>query len=187
MARRFRRPQRRPVFIGCEGESERSYVARLSQLLESVRQDIHLDAHLLRPGGGDPLALVQKAAAIVQRRERSTVRYADKLLLLDSDKIGLVPERDAQARSLAAQLGATIIWQETAHEALLLRHLPGCAARRPPSSAAALQLLVRHWPDYQKPMSANALSRYIDGDALARVSAVEAVLGEVLRQLRLVP
>lgn len=187
MARRFHRPQRRPIFIGCEGESERSYIARLSQLLEPLRQDIHLDAHLLRPGGGDPLALVQKAAAIVQRRERSTVRYAYKVLFLDSDKMGLVPARDAEAIALAAQLGATIIWQETAHEALLLRHLPGCATLRPPTSAAALQLLVRNWPNYEKPMSANALSRHIDRNALVRVSAVEHVLGEMLHRLRLVP
>lgn len=52
------RPQRRRVFFGCEGESERSYGTLLNKLLDQIRPDVHLDVVLLQPGSGDHLALV---------------------------------------------------------------------------------------------------------------------------------
>ncbi len=55
--RRTARPQRRPVFLGCEGESERGYGTLIGRLRDELRPDLHLDVTLLRPGGGDPLAL----------------------------------------------------------------------------------------------------------------------------------
>jgi hypothetical protein len=54
-------PQRRRIFLGCEGESERAYGALVGRLLEKRRRDRHLDVVLLRPGGGDPLALLELA------------------------------------------------------------------------------------------------------------------------------
>jgi hypothetical protein len=72
MKRRRRRliPQRRRVFLGCEGESERGYCALLSRLLEARRRDVHLDIVLLQPGGGDPLALVELASRRIAEGER---------------------------------------------------------------------------------------------------------------------
>lgn len=56
--RRPYRQQRAPIFIGCEGESERGYVAFLGRLVEEAGLAVHLDPVLLQPGGGDPLGLV---------------------------------------------------------------------------------------------------------------------------------
>jgi len=59
--RRLFIPQRRRIFLGCEGESERGYGALIGRLLESQRRDVHLQVVLLKPGGGDPLALIEQA------------------------------------------------------------------------------------------------------------------------------
>jgi hypothetical protein len=58
------------VFFGCEGESERGYGALINRFIENYRKDIHLDIVLLRPGGGDPLALVELAARLIKEGER---------------------------------------------------------------------------------------------------------------------
>jgi hypothetical protein len=69
MRRRPTIPQRRRIFLGCEGESERSYSALLNQVaLEERNLHIALDVELLRPGGGDPLALVQLACRLIERK-----------------------------------------------------------------------------------------------------------------------
>lgn len=60
-ARRACRTVRRSIFIGCEGESERGYVAFLGRLAEQVGLAVHLDPVVLQPGGGDPLAIVELA------------------------------------------------------------------------------------------------------------------------------
>ena len=93
--RPFIRPRRR-VFLGCEGESERGYGALLRRLLEVHRQDVHLDVVLLRPGGGDPLALVELARRLIDESERKReAPYSLRAVLLDSDKRGHTPPRDA--------------------------------------------------------------------------------------------
>jgi hypothetical protein len=63
-------PQRRRVFFGCEGDSERGYGGLIGRLLEEQRRDIHLDVTLLKPGGGDPLALVERAIKYIRDSER---------------------------------------------------------------------------------------------------------------------
>jgi hypothetical protein len=67
--RRRQRPQRRRIFLGCEGESEQGYGALLGRLLEAIRHDRYLHIVLLRPGGGDPLALVKLALRRIAEEE----------------------------------------------------------------------------------------------------------------------
>lgn len=143
--KRFRRnliPQRRRVFLGCEGESERGYGARIRQLLELQRQDVHLDVVLLRPGGGDPLTLVERAQRrLMNSRRRQEPPYVIRAVLLDADRLGESAERDARMRELAVHENITLIWQNPCHEALLLRHFPDCQALRPPTVAHAMEEL----------------------------------------------
>ncbi|MGO6694436.1 hypothetical protein ACCS54_20525 [Rhizobium johnstonii] len=61
MKRRITIPQRKRTFLGCEGESEQSYGALLARIVGKQKTDFFLDTVLLRPGGGDPLALVELA------------------------------------------------------------------------------------------------------------------------------
>ncbi len=173
--RRIPRKQiiRRRIFVGCEGEGERSYIRLVSSILNTVHQKVHLDPHPLQPGGGDPLALVRRAGEIIRQIERTREPYVEKYVLIDRDGYGRSPDRDHQMQVTVERIGATIIWQRPAREGFLLRHLPGCSAHQPTTTQVAMQALVREWPEYRKNMSAIELATRIDIEALQRAAIVE--------------
>ncbi len=182
--RRLVIPQRRRVFLGCEGESERSYGALIGRLLENRRRDVHLHVVLLQPGGGDPLALVKLAQKRIAEGERkSESRYMYRAVLFDADRLGQSPLRDAQIAPIARAAHIQLIWQRPCHEALLLRHLDGCQQLRPPSPAQAMAELRQRWPEYVKGMPAMRLADQIDHGAIARVQLVEAELADFLANI----
>jgi hypothetical protein len=187
--RRLSIPQRRRVFLGCEGESEQGYGALLSRLLEqrcieeNRPPDIHLDPVLLRPGGGDPLALVELALRLIAEGGSKRGAYAIQAVLLDADKLGQAPERDRQMREVAATANLRLIWQRPCHEALLLRHLENCHDQRPPTAKEAIQRLTRHWPNYVKGLSAIKLAQRIDASAVRQAALVEPELHEFLDEI----
>jgi hypothetical protein len=177
-------PQRRRIFLGCEGESERGYGALISRLLETQRRDVHLQVVLLKPGGGDPLALIERADKLILAGERkSESPYLHRAVLIDDDRLGQAPARDAQIASIAQSARIRVIWQRPCHEALLLRHLDGCQHLRPPTSSHALAELRQRWPEYVKGMPALRLADRIDASAIRRVFAVEAELAAFLSEL----
>jgi hypothetical protein len=183
--RRLRRPvvqQRRRVFLGCEGESERSYGAWLRMLLEEVRRDVHLNVVLLKPGGGDPLALLERARdKLKQEQRRGESAYVHRAILLDHDRSDLPPVRARRLTELRDEFEFHLIWARPCFEALLLRHLPGCQGLRPVTSAHALTDLRRAWPEYEKGMPALRLARKLAIEQLRQAYAVEPELAEFLR------
>lgn len=185
--RRSRRPlipQRRRVFLGCEGESERGYGALIRQLLEHRRRDVHLDVVLLSPGGGDPLALLERAQTrIIERERRHESPYELRALLIDDDKLGQAPHRDARIAPLALTARVRIIWQRPCHEAFLLRHLDRCRDLRPPTAEQALAELLRRWPEYVKGMPAAKLAERIGHAEVQRVLTVESELAGFLAEV----
>lgn len=136
-------PVRKRIFLGCEGESEQAYGALLTRLAENAGLHLAIQSVLLRPGGGDPLALVALAVDLCRRAELKRGTFALKAILLDRDTLGLSPARDQQLYPLAAAHGLHLIWQDPTHEAFLLRHLHGCQTLRPPTSAAASAQLAQ--------------------------------------------
>lgn len=177
-------PQRQRVFIGCEGESERCYVALLQKLLGDMAR-FQLVPEVLN--GGDPLALVEAAQKML-RRERGFARdpFVGKFLILDSDLQGRSPDRDRACLSFADDLGITLIWQRPCHEALLLRHLAGFEQRLPPTTRESEDQLRAHWPQYVKNFGRDRLGERIDVDALIRVRSFEPELTELLVLIGLV-
>lgn len=176
-------PKRRRVFVGCEGESERGYVRFLGRLLEEQGRHVFLDAVVLQPGGGDPLALVELAVRRLRRGESKGGPYAAHWVFVDADKWGQSSNRDREAMALAAGEGLSLVWQDPCHEALLLRHVAGLGAQRPPTAAAALRSLRQNWPDYRKPMAAPRIARHLDAEAVRRASQVEPGLAAFLRDI----
>jgi hypothetical protein len=175
--------QRRRIVLGCEGSSEHAYGTLLGRLARD-RQDIHvhIDVIALNPGAGDPLALVERAYQEVVRGERGRVPYAIKALLLDQDKMGQAHDRDAQVPARARACELLLIWQQPIHEGLLLRHLDGCEALRPPKDGC-LARLQREWPGYRKPMTADKLSERIALVEIERACNVEPDLFRFLRAI----
>lgn len=178
-------PQRMRIYLGCEGPSEQSYGKRLGEIADGAGLHLFLDCDVLRPGGGDPLALVQLAVCRIRRIEAKRTTFAFRAILLDRDKLGIKPERDAQIEPLATRNRLHLIWQEPCHEGFLLRHLEGHETARPLTSELASQALKRIWAEYQKPMAAMHLAGRIDIDALRRACSVEAALAAFLDQIGL--
>ncbi len=180
VSRRPSVPQRRRIFLGCEGESERGYLALLTRLVEQRHRKVHLDAVVL--GGGDPLAMVEKAAA-QHRRRVARGQYVYRAILLDADKLGQVPERDQRAHRLAAKDGFELIWQEPCHEAFLMLHLADGTVACPQTTADADRALRRLWPTYEKPLPATRLGERIDRLAVLRARAMHEGLRRLLDKI----
>jgi hypothetical protein len=181
MNRRNLKPQRRRVFVGCEGESEQSYVALVQRLL-GPGAAIHLVAPVLN--GGDPLAIVESALkAIRAENAKGREPFVRRFVFLDSDLRGNKPERDGRCRALAAAQKIELVWQEPCHEAMLLRHLEGNETRRPATTAASIESLKRAWPGYRKGMVAQELGQRIDLEALRRVIRVEDQIAMFLQEV----
>lgn len=175
---------RRRVFVGCEGPSERSYSRWLQAQCDRTGLHIHLDTHLA--GGGDPLAIVEASISAMRRKERALGRYQLKIVLLDSDKLGRDPRRDALIAPRAARAGVRLLYQEWEHEALLLRHFPRHGDKRPPAGQGE-RALRRVWRTYRKPADALELNQKLDASALHRAMAVEIELARFLQELGFAP
>ena len=179
-------PQRRPVYIGCEGASEVAYAGLLQDMLRDADLPVHLVVEALGPGAGDPLARIDRAVRRLAHLRNTRTVPAERFALLDSDQAGRDPQRADQARRKAADNNIVIVWQHTCFEAMLLRHLQGCDMRRPPATPEAGRALLQEWPGYQKPMTRAALSQRIDRASVLRAAAVEPELNELLRCLGLI-
>lgn len=179
-------PQRRPVYIGCEGASEASYAGLLQDMLRDANLAVHLVIEELGPGAGDPLARIDMAVRRLAQLRRTRTAPTERFALLDADQAARDPQRAERARRLAGDSNITIIWQDPSFEAVLLRHLEGHTTRRPPDTLEAGRSLVRAWPDYQKPMPRAGLARRIDRASILRAAAVEPELEALLRCIGLI-
>jgi len=179
--RRVGIPQRRLVFLGCEGRSEVGYAALLAQLARDHPQSrAAIHPHLLQPGAGDPAELVRRALRAIADFERRRPRFAIKAVMLD---LG-AEAKTAEARVLARRSDLFVVWQDPDHEAMLLRHLPDCERLRPPRGAS-LAILQRYWADYRKGMPARRLEDRIDLAGIRRACTVEPDLCALLKAIGL--
>ena len=80
-------PQRKAVFVGCEGQSEVGYASFLKDVLDEAGLHIHIDARSLSPGAGDPRALLRSAITEIRQCESSRIPYFHKVILVDIDKL----------------------------------------------------------------------------------------------------
>ena len=183
--RAHHRRERKPIFVGCEGQSEVGYVAFISSLIEDAGLSFFIKPVLLRPAG-DPLARVERAIRLINENRRKRVDYAERFILMDSDQISLAPERAKKAATLAREHRISIIWQHPCHEALLLRHFSAQETKRPTTNALSDKSLVKLWPDYVKPMSRISIACTLDFDAVCRAAKVELELKALLVAVRLI-
>jgi hypothetical protein len=170
------------VFVGCEGEDEQGYVAFLERHNKSR---VHLHSVLLRPGGGDHLALVEIATEKIRENEYKRERYRRKFIFVDRDLWGRKADRDSETLRLAAENDIHLIWQNPCREALMLRHIEGCQNKRPPDKKAADKELRKYWPEYKKPMNSTAIQQRLNEQSLVRIAVVEPDLRQLILLLGL--
>jgi len=178
-------PQRRPVYIGCEGASEASYASLLQDMLRDADLAVHLIIEELGPGAGDPLARIDLAVRRLAHLRRTRTAPAERFALLDFDQAERDPQRAERARRLAAENDIFIVWQRPCFEAVLLRHLEGKTGNRPPDTPGAVKALQKEWEEYAKPMSRANLARRIDRASVLRAAAVEPDLKALIQSLGL--
>lgn len=179
------RPQRTPIFIGCEGQSEISYAGWLRNLARDRDLPFHLELCDLGLGAGDPFSRVDLAIERLTRMEKNREPFAGRYLFLDTDQLALNPGRAEKARQRALEHNFTVIWQVPTHEAFLLRHFPGRGTRQPPDKRAADIALNKEWADYRKPSNAQQLERRIGLDGARRVASRLPELADLLRMIGL--
>jgi hypothetical protein len=179
------RPQRAPIFIGCEGQSEMGYAGWLRNLIGDRNLPFHLELSDLGRGAGDPFARVDMAIERVTRLERNREPFLGRYLFLDTDQLAADPGRARQARQRALEYRFTVIWQAPTHEAFLLRHLPGQSASRPPDRRTADAALAKAWPDYSKPCTTQQIEQRLGLDGVRRTAEGLPEFAELLRMMGL--
>ena len=182
---RLIRPQRAPIFIGCEGQSEMGYAGWLRNLVRDRDLPVHLELSDLGRGAGDPLTRIEMAIDRLTRLERNREPFVGRFLFLDTDQLVGEPQREEQSKRRARDEEITIIWQEPTHEAFLLRHFPGRNTRRPPTKQAADTALAKEWPGYRKPCTAQNLEGRIALDGARKVAGTLPELASLLRMVGL--
>lgn len=179
------RPQRAPVFIGCEGQSEMSYAGWLRNVVRDLDLPFHLELSDLGLGAGDPLSRIEAGAERIARFERNRAPFVGRFLFLDTDQLAGDRQRQDRAHRAAREHDITVIWQEPTHEALLLRHFRGRETRRPPTKQAADAALAREWAGYRKPSTSQQLEARFVIESARRVAADLPALAELLRMIGL--
>ena len=172
MSRQSRKPKR-VIWIGCEGESEVSYVGLLKILIAEKNLPFHLFSANLGSGAGDALARVDLAIRKLDHFKITREKPHKSFMLLDTDQNHATPDRYEMAKAKAVGKQITILWQDPCFEGLILRHLENCSTRRPPDANTANTDLKRQWPEYTKAMSAQQLRKRLDQSSLWQVAQVE--------------
>src|SRR5258706_3575822 len=93
-------PPRRPVFIGCEGESEVGYVGLLQDLLHAQGIAVHLVVENLGIGASEPQPRVELAVRKLEQLRRTRTAPKDRFVLLDHDQAEVNPQRTEAAQRL---------------------------------------------------------------------------------------
>lgn len=176
MRRRLAIPQRKPIFIGCEGESEQGYAQVLRDLAERDHCHVHLHVEVLRMG--DALSRIEFARRKVEELKRKRTEFTGKFLMLDTDEFAQQQEGMQEATRRAEENGFRVIWQEPCFEGLLLRHFQ---RQKPMTNVLALQALRREWPEYRKGMTRAEMGRRIGRTEVMRAANLELGLAELLR------
>ena len=183
MRRRRSVEPRRVIFIGVEGESERTFARFLQRCCDGEGRHLHLDT---KPGnGGDSVSVVEEAGRYLARHSAKR-DIGDRLVLLDRDRIEQDLEAGRDAQAAASGWNLKIIFQDPNLEGLLFRLHPGHEQRRIMAGDVMAELR-RIWPEYRKPPTADQLSRRFTLSDVRRAARYDEELQKLLKILGLEP
>jgi len=177
-----KRPQLKRVFLGCEGDSERSYGAWLQAVAEDNNIRITIDTYPDTGGGNQPYDIIERCISEMLLRERRYGPYFARAILLDSDNINNDLEQNNSAIERARAHNVRVVLQDFEHEAFLLRHIAGHEHTRP-NKGEGRAALQNAWPEYRRKFGKVQLYDKFGLEDLRRVCIVEAELREFLRSI----
>ena len=184
MSRRRLVPQRKPIFIGTEGESDRAFARFLQPLCDEAGLHVYLDA---KPqDGGGAVNVVEQAGRWLERNPPKR-EYKTRLVLLDRDRIEAEPQEGVKAQAAAARYKLTIVFQDPNLEGLLVRLHEG-NERRKIVANEAMSELRKVWPAYQKKsLTAEQLRQRFTLDDVRRAAVHDQHLRKLLEAIGLWP
>lgn len=180
MVRRYLKRKR--IFVGAEGESERSLVKWLKILCEEQGVNFHFDITV--SNGGDSLTITEHAVYEYRKRTQTRGKFSSGLILLDSDRLqqdiqsGRDPEPKANSENLK------LVYLKPNFEGLLLRLHIG-REKQFPTADEAKRNLQRLWQSYRKPTSAEYLYKRFRIEDIRRAALYDSNLRWMLEKLGL--
>lgn len=184
MARRRPVAYRKRIFVGAEGDGDRALARWLQGLCDE--RDLHVHLDVVVAGGGDTRRVVEYA--VERRRRHIESRGPDKgaLVLLDADRLQQDRAAGRDPETVEGRGDLRLVYLKPNLEGLLCRLHPGGETRFPAAKDAKSRL-QRLWPDYLKPMPAEALRRRFGLDDLRRAARHDDDLRDALTLLDLLP
>ena len=181
MPRRRSVPQRKSIFIGTEGESDRAFAQFLQRRCEQENLWIHLK---IKPAsGGDSVTVVEDIGRWLAKNDPGK-DYRARLVLLDRDRIEQDMRAGRDVQTAAARFNLEIIFQDPNLEGLLVRLHRGQERRRIVASDVKSELR-KLWPEYQKPSTAEQLRQRFTLDDVQRAAAHDQHLRKLLKVIGL--
>ena len=175
MSRRRLVPQRKVIFIGTEGDSDRAFV----QFLQRCYQE-HLPVSLkIKPAsGGDSVTIVEDIGRWLAKNP-SRKDYQARLVLLDHDRIEQDLRAGRNAQVVATRYKLEIVFQNPNLEGLLLRLHLG-RERQNIAAHRAINELQKVWRAYKKPPTADLLQQRFTLADVRRAAAHDQHLRKLL-------
>lgn len=177
-------PRRKRIFVGAEGEGERSLAQWLGKLCDEQGLLLRLDVVIA--GGGDTRRVVEHAVDRRRRRNESRNRDTGALVFLDADRLAQDRTAGRDPETVKGRGDLKLVYLTPNLEGLLFRLHPGREAQFLIAGDARARL-ERLWPEYDKPMPAEALRRRFNLDDLRRAARHDSYLRDTLNLLGLSP
>lgn len=178
-------PQRKRIYIGCEGRAEVEYARWLQDLVNESHKQFHLSTKDLH-GGGNPIHMLEIALKD-RARQQALSRFHASALLLDADTCSGASEIVADANRRAKKHGFIIVWQCPCGEGFLLRHVRGLRAAAEQSAREARDDFRRTF-NREPPLELHEIRGHfgrVGNDMLLEVAGSTEGFQELLHQLRL--
>ena len=110
---------RRRIFVGVEGKSEKSFVAWIQNLCDEAELRVHLDIWVA--GGGDTKNILNLSIKRMNRLKRDKGDFDAALILIDHDHLENDLAADQELVALIKSKDIEMIWQKPNLEGVLFR------------------------------------------------------------------
>ena len=173
---------RRRIFVGVEGKSEKSFVVWIKKLCDEAELCVHLDIWVA--GGGDTKNIIKGSINTMTRRKNYKGNYDAALILVDHDRLESDLATDQELAALIKSKDINIIWQNPNLEGVLFRLHEG-NENRFVTATDAKSKLIKLWPDYSKKINVMDIRKRLSVHDLKRAAKFDKQLQNIVSILNL--